>query len=123
MPDGIAKNYNCSIQLSKLFNAYSQAYNKKYHRRGSLFIHKFRRKKVTNEFFLRNLILYINNNSVHHGFSNKAHEWAHSSFASITSSKPTLLDRDFVLSLFDDVENFVFCLNKDFELDNSYTFE
>ncbi|TAJ09433.1 hypothetical protein DMA11_20015, partial [Marinilabiliaceae bacterium JC017] len=43
-----------SKQFANLFSSYTQAYNKTYHRKGSLFIKNFKRKKVTNEhYFLR----------------------------------------------------------------------
>lgn len=44
--------YN-SQQYSNLFNAYAQAFNKKYARRGGLFISNFKRKKVTSITSLR----------------------------------------------------------------------
>ena len=57
-----------SLQFSKLFNSYAQAFNKRTGRHGSLFQRPFKRKIVENEWYLKQVILYIHNNPVHHGF-------------------------------------------------------
>ncbi|MCL5020567.1 MAG: hypothetical protein M1339_02660, partial [Bacteroidetes bacterium] len=57
-----------SRQFSNLFNSYAQAFNKVYRRRGGLFISNFKRKKITSNEYLLNLIHYVHNNPVHHAF-------------------------------------------------------
>jgi len=57
-----------SSKFSHLFNDYTQAFNKMYNRKGSLFIPNFKRKKANNENYMGNLICYIHNNPIHHGF-------------------------------------------------------
>ena len=59
---------NASLQFSKLFNSYAQAFNKRTGRHGSLFERPFKRKLIDSEEYLRQVILYIHNNPVHHGF-------------------------------------------------------
>ena len=49
-------------QFSHLFNAYTQAINKRHNRTGSLFEKNFERKLVTSEKYFQKLIFYINNN-------------------------------------------------------------
>jgi hypothetical protein len=66
--------------FSHLFNAYAQAYNKMYARHGSLFERPFKRKLIDNEAYLKQVVLYIHNNPVHHGFCNHPLEYAWSSF-------------------------------------------
>jgi REP element-mobilizing transposase RayT len=89
-----------SRQFSHLFNSYTQAYNKKYDRKGSLFIPNFQRKEITsNEYFTR-LIVYIHNNPVHHGFVKEAGDWPHSSWHAYLFDKATKIKRDEGLSLF-----------------------
>jgi REP element-mobilizing transposase RayT len=100
-----------SQQFSNLFNAYAKAINKKYNRTGSLFKDRFSRINIKNEDYLKSLIIYIHTNSVHHNFTDDFKKFKHSSYSSIISVKPTLLDRDFVISLFDDVTNFEFVHN------------
>ncbi|HSY61275.1 MAG TPA: hypothetical protein VK796_05330, partial [Cytophaga sp.] len=59
---------NISQQFSNLFNAYTKAFNKMYNRKGSLFIPNFKRKEINNETYMTQLMAYIHNNPVHHGF-------------------------------------------------------
>lgn len=91
--------------FSNLFNAYTKAINKKHNRIGSLFQEHLKRIKIDNELYLQNLIVYVHTNPSHHSISN-FENYLHSSYKSIISSKTTLLKRDEVLILFDDVENF-----------------
>ena len=93
-------------QFSHLFNAYAKAFNSKYDRKGSLFIKRFKRKRVDNMRYLRNLILYIHNNPVHHGFCSHPCEYPWSSYLSCISIKPTKLKRDAVMGWFDNEANF-----------------
>ncbi len=96
-----------SRQFGHLFNAYTQAINKKYSRTGSLFEKPFERKRVTSEKYLQNLIYYIHSNPVHHGFSKTINEYPWSSYGSIVSDKPTKLKRDEVLVLYGSKEDFI----------------
>jgi len=65
---GLKKKYHPSHQFSHLFNAYAQSLNKRNERTGSLFEHPFHRKLITDEYYLRQVILYIHHNPVHHKF-------------------------------------------------------
>lgn len=56
-----------SLQFSHLFNSYSQAYNKMYNRKGSLFIPNFKKKEITSDNYLATVVLYIHQNPVQHG--------------------------------------------------------
>lgn len=94
--------------FSNFFNAYAKAINKKYKRNGSLFQYKFKRIKIENEDYLRKLIVYINLNPVHHKFCNDYKNYRYSSFKGLVSTKSTLLERTFVIGLFDDKKNFKF---------------
>jgi putative transposase len=77
-----------STQLSHLFNSYAQYYNKKYQRRGVLFEKGFRRKIVDDPEYLKNLIDYIHNNPVKHGFADHPWEYPWSSFTNIRLNQP-----------------------------------
>lgn len=96
-----------SRQFSHLFNAYTQAVNKKYHRTGSLFEKNFERKLVSSEKYFKQLIFYIHNNPVQHGFVKQMSLYPWSSYDSIVSEKPTMIKRNEVLALYGDKENFV----------------
>ena len=92
-------------------NAYAKAVNKKYGRIGSLFQTRFKRIKVTDENHLRNLVLYINLNSVHHGFTNNAPQYKHSSLPDLLSQRKTFLMREEVWELFENRNNFEYVID------------
>ena len=95
-------------QFAHLFNAYTQAINKRYNRTGSLFEKTFERKLVTSEKYFQQLIFYIHNNPVHHGFVEQLNLYPWSSYDSIISVKPTMLKRAAVIEFFGDKENFIY---------------
>jgi putative transposase len=101
------KLINPSRQFSHLFNAYTQAINKRHNRTGSLFETTFERKLVTSEAYFQKLIYYIHNNPVHHGFVNQMSLYPWSSYETVISSKPTKLKRDEVIEIFGDINNFI----------------
>jgi putative transposase len=95
-----------SLQFSKLFNSYAQAFNKYYETRGSLFERPFKRKLIDSNDYLIQAILYIHNNPVHHGFCSHPLEYAWSSYHTCTSKKNTKLKRDEVLGWFGNQTDF-----------------
>lgn len=94
--------------LSDFFNAYSKYFNYKYCRTGSLFQERYRRKKVDNEIYLKYLIHYIHTNPVHHEISDDYRSYRYSSYQTLISKKPTLLEREYVIELFDDIDNYIY---------------
>lgn len=101
-----------SQQFSNFFNSYAQAINKQEKRIGSLFAHPFKRNLIKDDKQLRNTLIYIHSNPVHHGFTESAEHWQHSSYHALLNDKPTLLLRDEAISWFNDKENFIFCHKK-----------
>ena len=75
-----------SQAFSNLFNAYSKAINKSYNRTGSLFRDRFSRIKIHDEVYLKQVILYINANAVHHGFVKQAEDYKHCSYLALISN-------------------------------------
>jgi|SRR5579875_2874462 len=69
-----------SQQFSNLFNSYTKAINKAYNRHGSLFQRPFKYKEVTNDAYFTQLVMYIHNNAVKHGFVNQLQDWPYSSY-------------------------------------------
>lgn len=96
-----------SKQFGFLFNAYTQAVNKKFGRTGSIFENPFVRKLVNSESYLKNLIFYINNNPIHHGITNDINNYRWSSYNSVLSDKPTKINRAAILELFGGKESFI----------------
>jgi putative transposase len=112
-----------SKQFSNLFSSYTQSFNKLYGRRGSLFLKNFQRKEVSNDLYLKQLIVYTHNNPVHHGFRSLPEEWKYSSYNTLLGDEKTNLMRDFVIGLFDDKENFIYIHQQKIDLENKYSLE
>ena len=104
---------NASKQFSHLFNAYAQAINRRYSRSGSLFEKPFERKRITDEDYLRQVILYIHHNPVHHGFSDCIDQYRWSSYKAMLSLSVSKLKRKEVIELFETKENFIYCHKND----------
>ena len=111
------KVIDASRQFSHLFNAYTQAINKRYNRTGSLFEKPFERKLVSNEKYFQTLIYYIHNNPVHHGFVEKMNLYPWSSYETIISDKPTKMKREEIIALYGDLDNFIFYHNQEREIE------
>lgn len=96
-----------SRRFSHFFNGYTQAINKQQNRKGSLFMRPFKRKKVTDEKYLKKLVYYIHHNPVEARLAHKPENWTHSSYVQIINNNADLILKDELISLFDDLENFV----------------
>ncbi len=92
--------------FSHFFNAYAKYINIRYDRHGSLLERPFKRKKIDNYRYFQNVVVYIHQNPVHHGFCGHPVEYAWSSFLTCISLKTTSLKRDAVIGWFDNVGNF-----------------
>lgn len=111
--------------FSNLFNAYAKAYNKRYNRRGSLFQKNPKHIEIDNNAYLREVILYVNNNAGHHNIADPE-RYAHSSYHALLSTSTTLLARDKVIELFGSRNELEECLldkNRRIELAQSVLLE
>ena len=109
-PDGVPpprRGVCVNSPLCNLFNAYAQWFNKQSDRTGGLFQRPFKRKKITDQEYLRQLIYYIHRNPMHHKITGDPTKYPYSSFTGIVSNQPTFLQRDLVLEWFDSRENFI----------------
>jgi len=102
--------------FSNLFNAYAKAFNIRFHRHGALFERPFKRKFIDNKRYLKNVLLYIHNNPVYHGFAEGPNDYPWSSYLSCVSIKPTKLKRDKVIGWFDNEANFISYHNKQLDI-------
>ncbi len=82
-----------SAQFNSLFNSYSKAFNKKYGRKGSLFMRQFKRRKIDNMHSLRKIIHYIHRNPVESQLCLSPEEWKYSSYKKIISEKESSLEK------------------------------
>lgn len=78
---------NPSRAFSHLCNAYAQAINKSWDRTGALFQTPFKRKIVDNEEYFQQLVFYIHNNPVKHGFTEEMEDYPWSSFRTLITLK------------------------------------
>jgi hypothetical protein len=82
-----------------------------------MFERPFKRKLITNKLYLKQVILYIHNNPVHHGFCSHPIEYPWSSYLTCISMKPTRLKRDAVMGWFDNQANFKYWHHQKLEIE------
>lgn len=92
--------------FSNLFNAYTKAINKQNNRNGSLFQEHLKRKVIENSRYFKQVILYVHLNPVKHQMVSSFETYIYSSYNSLISNNPTLLQREWVIQQFEDVHNF-----------------
>ncbi|MEI3788065.1 MULTISPECIES: transposase [unclassified Chryseobacterium] len=106
-----------SKQFARVFNSYSQAFNKENKRHGALIESPFKRKLITSDKYLINAVIYIHQNPQNHSIVHEFSDYNFSSYQSILSNSKTLLKRDEVIELFDNRENFIQSHKKVVDLD------
>jgi len=89
-------------QLSNLFSAYTQAFNRSLSpvRSGALFEKPFKRKLVDDENYFTTLVQYIHQNPERHQFVEDFRLYPYSSYGSMLSTKNTKLERGDVIEWF-----------------------
>jgi REP element-mobilizing transposase RayT len=120
-----SKGINPSRQFSHLFNAYTQAINKRYNRTGSLFEKPFKRKLIEDEKYFNRLIYYIHNNPVHHNIVSHLSEYKWSSYNLYINRINSRLIHVELPMVFGNLENFKFFHKSNYNFDdiNSLTLE
>ncbi len=99
-----------SKQIGKLISSYTQAFNKVENRHGPLLESPFKRLKIEDENYLRNVIIYIHQNPLELGI--KLEDYKFSSYRAIIGNERTNVMKDDVIEYFDTVENFIMCHKK-----------
>ena len=112
-----------SLFLSHLFNSYAQYFNKRMGRTGSLFQRPFKRKRINDENYLRQVIYYIHRNPLHHNLVAHPGEWIFSSYTAILNYLSTFVNKNETLSWFDNRENFLEFHRIQFEIDRQLILE
>jgi putative transposase len=97
-----------SFQFNCFFMSYSKAFNKQQGRKGSLFISPFKRKEINDMKYFRKVVHYIHFNPVIAELCYQPQEWKYSSFRGILSHSNSLLDKEGVISVFENLENFLY---------------
>lgn len=99
-------SFYISKQFSNLFSSYTQAFNKFYKRKGSLFIKNFKRKEVDSISYFKKVLVYIHKNPKHHGFVSNFEEWNWHSFHEFESETSSYLNIDYTINYFGDLKSF-----------------
>ena len=94
-------------QFSNFFNAYAKAYNKRFDRRGALFIDYLKRSQIDTTAYIKHCIHYIHNNAVHHGLCSSIDGWHWTSYQSFLKVLPSKLSKEVVLENFDGQQQFI----------------
>ena len=103
--------------FSNLFNAYTQAFNKRYGRHGGLFERPFRRKLIEDDEYMKTLIVYIHTNPVHHSFCYHPGDYRWSSYNDYLTSDINCVPIVEAINLFGDLDNFTYFHNEKVVLD------
>ncbi|MEX0813369.1 MAG: hypothetical protein WD048_14210 [Chitinophagales bacterium] len=98
-----------SQQFSNFFNAYTKAFNNQQNRKGSLFMHTFKRNPIITDQYFCKAIHYTHYNPVEAGLCKTPDEWKFSSYNAIISNKDSLIKKEEVLDSFGGLENFIHC--------------
>jgi putative transposase len=93
----------------RLFMSYAKSINKQQKRTGSLFRKNFKRKKINDIDYLKQVIIYIHRNPIHHGIASNYYDYPWSSYNRILEDKITKLKKEEVVGWFEDKQNFIAC--------------
>jgi REP element-mobilizing transposase RayT len=99
---GHASRNPATKAYSDFFNSYTKAFNKRFDRRGSLFVEHFKRTPIQTEQQWQETFLYIHLNPLKHGFVKDPKDWKWSSWK--TYERPDMasnLDRSYFLNFFE----------------------
>ncbi len=103
-------------RFSNWLNSYTKAFNKKYSRKGGLFMNYLRRVEINRDSQLSATIFYIHKNPVHHGLVQSISDWKWSSFKIHLSDEYTYLERGLVIAWFGNNAEYVEFHNQPIEL-------
>nr|MBI1232614.1 transposase [Cytophagales bacterium] len=92
--------------FTDFFNSYTKSINKRFERKGNLFIRAFKRTPVLDERQWQENFLYIHLNPVKHGFVKNHQDWKWSSWHAYQNlPKPSYLNREYYIIFFDSWEH------------------
>jgi REP element-mobilizing transposase RayT len=97
-----------SKAFKDFFISYAKSFNKRYHRTGSLFQYKFKRKEIEKEDYLIRLICYVHANPIAASLCARFEDWKYSSYNALVGRGSTGLNRGAVLEWFGGRENFIY---------------
>jgi hypothetical protein len=96
-----------SKQFSLFFNAYTLLWQKHFSKRESLFENAIKKLEILNSQQVKDTLLSIHLMPTEFGIEPDFEQWKFSSFQAYLSSKPSSIERNEALNLFDGKDNFV----------------
>lgn len=96
-----------SKQFAKFFSCYTQSFNKRYKRMGSLFIKNFKREPIIDKQHFFNAVIYTHRNPIHHGFRDRFEDWEYSSYFDIINNCSELVEVEKLLKTFGGSDTFI----------------
>ncbi len=103
---------NRSLFISEQFgnwcNGYTKAFNKKYDRKGKLFIDNLNRRLIDSAAYYSKIVHYIHANAAQHKLCTDVKSWPYSSYAPIINHTQKWLIREEVLEWFGGLTNFIY---------------
>lgn len=94
-------------QFQHLFSAYSKWFNRRHKRTGAVFENTFERKLVNHQKYFQNMVLYIHQNPIKHGFVEHILDYPWTSYRTVLSDKLTNLKREAVINSFKNEAHFI----------------
>jgi len=96
-----------SQQFSHLLNGYSQAYNKMFKRRGTLFMSRIKRKEINDDHYFSRAIGYVHVNPIKHRFVKDYSAWEFSSYSQYIGEENHFILKEEGLSWFGGKKQFI----------------
>jgi len=94
-------NEPLSTSIKRISSSYVLWFNKKYQRSGHLFQERFRSEVVETESYFLTVLRYIHQNPIKAKIVEQASAYPWSSYNEYFQKKPGLVDKDYVLAIFD----------------------
>ena len=94
-------------RFSNMLNSYTKAFNKKYNRKGSLFMDYMRRVEIETHAQMNATVFYIHKNPVHHGCCKAPVKWKWSSYRSFVDKDDSFIEKEKILESFGGKPKFI----------------
>ena len=102
---------NRSLFISEQFgnwcNSYTKALNKKYNRKGKLFMDNLNRRLIYSDVYYSKVIHYIHANAAQHKLCSNVASWPYSSYHALINNSKIWFARDEVMEWFGGLSNFI----------------
>jgi len=101
-----------SAGFSKMWDAYVKTMNKKYQRRGRLFVNRFKAILIDRESYLLHVCRYIHCNPQRAGLVSKLEDWPFSNYLDVIGARSgQLIDLDFWQYYYPDRDEYILFVN------------